>query len=108
MIVVNPPVVKPYAPATQPIASVLLVRTTAAWLPGSPRSKQLQLVCFLFDANGKSVNHDRSQVRKMTADEIAAFLGMPAVAGDTDAQDLARRALPYVNAAYGLNGVVSV
>ena len=106
MITVNPPAVKPYAPATQPVASVMLLRTSAAWLPGSPRSKTLRLVCFLYDATGKAVPIDRSQIRNITADEIAAFLSMPGVAGDTDAQDLARRALPYVNAAYGLFGAV--
>ncbi len=106
MIVVNPPAVKSYAPATQPIASVLLLRTSASWVPGSPRSKTLRLICFLYDGAGKPVNIDRTQIRKMTAEEEAAFLNAPSEGGDSEAQNLARRALPYVNAAYGLNGVV--
>lgn len=106
MIVIAPPVVKPYAPALQPIATVVVSRGEVAGPLGFPGVGTPRIGIALLDAAGKRITVAPGSVRTMTPDEIKAFLAMPAVPGDTSAQDASRRAQPYVAAAYGLSGTV--
>lgn len=106
MIVINPPVVKPYAPALQPIATVVVARSEVAGPKGFPGVGMPRIAFILLDATGARVNVAPGSIRKMTADEAAAFLAMPANPGDTSAQDASRRAQAFVASAYGLSGTV--
>lgn len=106
MIVISPPVIKPYAPALQPIASVVVARAEVAGPPGFPGSTTPRIGIILLDATGARITVAPKAVRPMTADEVSAFLALPATQGDTSAQDASRRAQAYVAAAYGLTGTV--
>jgi hypothetical protein len=102
MIVINPPVAKPYAPSTQPIAFVgVFVQSRS-----DPNGNQVRLTVALFDVNKRAIGFDRTQVKPPTATDMAAFAAAPGQAGDTHEQSISRRALSYVSAAYGLNGTV--
>jgi hypothetical protein len=104
MIKINPPVVKPYAPATQPIANVgFLIQRVNTPQQSATRAVIVQL----FDAAGKHITFDRSQIAVMTPAELAAFDAAPSVVGDTAVQADERRLLPYLQAAFGLTGAIS-
>lgn len=102
MIVIDPPVVMPYAPATQPIAFVNVT------LQRDETANRLVLNFFCLDTNKEPISiHTKgipSQV--ITPEQFAAFVAMPATAGDTFDQDTSRRALPIVKSNLGLDGTV--
>ncbi len=103
MIVINPPVVKPYAPATQPIAAVgVLVQRDEA-------TNRLNVLFTCYDAKNNRINVDQGGVPSptITPEQLAAFVAMPAVAGDTMDQDISRRALPIVKTNLGLDGAIA-
>ncbi len=102
MIAINPPQVKPYAPAAQPIAFVdCMVQRDEA-------TNRLHLVFTCFDAkkNRISIYQEGIPSQIVTPAQLEAFLAMPAVAGDTFDQDISRRALPIVASNLGLTGIV--
>ncbi len=102
MIAINPPQVKPYAPAAQPIAFVdCMVQRDEA-------SNRLQLLFTCMDAKKNRINIFQEAIpsQVVTPAQLEAFLAMPAVAGDTFDQDISRRALPIVALNLGLTGTV--
>lgn len=101
MIAVNPPKVAPYAPSSQPIATVKV----NAWV--EPNLGLARLNVQLFDEKGAPVAIDRSQIPAMTKDQEAAFLAYKPTPGDSMQASVQKAALPYLQAAYGLAGAVS-
>ena len=103
MIIINPPAVMPYAPATQPIAFVdVMVQRDEA-------QNRLNVIFFCLDGKKQRINIDQSGVPKpqVTADQVAAFVAQAAQAGDTFDQDISRRALSIVKTNLGLTGTVA-
>ena len=100
MIQFNPPVVKPYAPALQPIAfaSVAMNRDEV--------TGRIFLLVSLFDVNKTPVNYLQSAVPAITQAQFETFLAAPATPGDTIDQTISRRALPILATTFGLTGVV--
>ena len=103
MITINPPVVMPYAPAAQPIAfaAPMLMRDEV-------NGNRLTVQFWLLDVNKNRISFfaDALPAKVITPAQLAAFASMPAVAGDSFDQDLARRALPILQANFGLTGTV--
>ncbi len=102
MIAIDPPVVKPYAPATQPIAFVdVLVQRDEL-------TNRLNLVFACLDAKKQRINIDQSGIpsQTVTPAQLDAFVTTKTKAGDTLDQDLSRRALPIVASNLGLKGAV--
>jgi len=100
MITFDPPVTKPYAPATQPIAKVVVGlmfdEATGRNIP------QFTLI----DANGRRIVIDPEGLpqKSITAEQLAAFASEESVAGQNLAQSLTTRALPILGTCYGLAG----
>jgi hypothetical protein len=102
MIVFNPPVVKSYAPATQPIAKV------SVGIMFDENMKRLVPRLTLLDPSGGNVVIDAKSLPQtdITPAQLDAFSSAPTVAGQTLAQDLSSRALPILATCYGLVGGV--
>jgi hypothetical protein len=98
MIVVNPPAVMPYAPATQPIAYVDVFEQR------QEGSNRLNIMFMCLDANKNRIAIDQAHVPvpQVSAAQLATFVSTPAVAGDTFDQSISRRALPIVVTNLGL------
>jgi hypothetical protein len=97
MLTFTPPVVKPYAPAIQPIASA---RVTAGLLDTVNNIANIQIR--LIDANGKGIATAPGAIPRMTSAQATAFLATPAVAGELVGAFIERAIKPYLLAAYGL------
>lgn len=102
MISITPPVTKPYAPATQSIAYVAILRQSQA----SPQGPRLVVQLTLLNAAQQPIPYDKGSIVPMSTDDLAAWVATPATAGDTDTQDMCRRTLPYLLKAFGLTGTV--
>jgi hypothetical protein len=101
MITINPPVTKPYAPSTQPIAAVKVA------LYCDPNIPLCRMQIGLLTASGAPVMVDRSQIPPFDATAQTAFLATTANAGETFVAWMQRAILPYLLSAYGLTGIVS-
>ena len=102
MIAINPPVVMPYAPATQPIAFVDVMVQRDELLD------RTGLVFICLDAKKNRINVDPNGVpkAKVTPEQLAAFVAAPSAVNDTLDQSISRRALPIVASNLGLKGTV--
>lgn len=100
MIVFNPPVVKAYAPATQPIAKV------SVGIMFDEDLKRLVPRLTLLDPSGGRVVIDVKNLpqSEISPAQLEAFLSAPTVGGQSLAQDLSTRALPILATCYGLSG----
>lgn len=102
MIIVTPPAVMPYAPATQPIAYV------DVFVQRQEGGNRLNMMFICLDANKQRIAIDQSHIPgpQVSAEQLATFLSGSAVAGETFDQSISRRALPIVVANLGLTGTV--
>lgn len=100
MIIFDPPVVKPYAPATQPIAKV------AVGVEYDEATKQIIPKLTLIDTKGRRVIIDPEGLpsSKISPEQLASFVEERTSDGLTLAQSLSVRALPILEACYGLVG----
>jgi hypothetical protein len=103
MIVIDPPQVMRYAPATRPIAFV------GVQLQRDECGRRIHLMFFCLDADKERIHIDAKGIPStvVTEEQLAAFVAMPSAAGDTLDQDICRRALPIVQANLGLTGMVA-
>ena len=102
MIQINPPVNKPYAPASQLIAFVAVTARAMETVQGARPFVGITLL----DVNKNPILVNTAQVPLPTPAQLAAFEAAPAQAGDSFTQDACRRALPYIQAVYGLTGTI--
>ena len=100
MITFNPPVIKPYAPATQPIAKI------AVGISFDEATGRNVPEFTLVDANNRRIVIDPSGLpqSKITPEQLSEFASEPTIAGQTLAQSLATRAKSILATCYGLSG----
>ena len=100
MIIFSPPVIMPYAPATQPIAKV------AVCLTFNEATGQKVPDFVLFDLNNRRIVIDLEGLpqKQITAAQIDAFFSEESIAGETLEQSLSSRALPILTTCFGLSG----
>ena len=93
------PAVLPICPSTCKVASVVLNVNRSTF------GNRFGANVTLLDSDNAPVPFDRKSVRPMTDAEIVTALATPAIAGDTLDEDIERRILPYLTAAFGITGV---
>jgi len=100
MLTVNPPVVVPFAPATQPVASVN-VRIGFY----EKKSGILNVQVILIDAKGRGVQTDLQNTPRLQAADVKAILATPFQMTDDLGSWLDRAVAPFLKSAYGLDAV---